>query len=426
MRRANFFSGLWVDYDLLNYEVTAKDESIKNRIKGILNSSAIGAGSGSIVGIMGDSALAITQTDPGYLEISPGEAIDVNGEYINVPQDVDDVEDTDFEPSKPSRTISMDSLGIIEDVTYYVGIQYAAASGCLKSNRDGEVFATRYYDSYEYVASSGSLASPAITLATVITTGGGGIATISDTRGEQWLSCQVDARKVFIDNTPLAAMETLQDHVNMIGNSDLVSITNPHGTEVYQNFDNLVNQPTGLSGGLVHGQDAHDESVPRTFIASSNVDDALAPTKEGGGIVWCDGYFDQDTDATEEIILDNSIDWRYRWVSTKGFAIPSTEGDEYLPGGTKAANISGYYTVGYPARLVYGYLYSYSGSDGTTEPYVDLMVVDSTGSNVSKLRVWVDSSTGALTATVSDWGAASGLFLAYALAIEYGPIRQNV
>lgn len=435
MERAEYFSGLWVDSDLLDFDSQAKNDAIKNRIKAILNSDNISAGSGSIVGRPGDSSLEVTQTGAGAVVVAAGQAIDKNGDFIDVPTDVTDVDDSDFEPDKPSRTVSLTSVSIDgdSDGTYYFGVKYALDSGCVKSNRDGEEFATRYYDSYEWTASTGSLASPAITLAKITTTSGGaGVVTIEDLRADQWLSCQVDARAVYIDDPPLTAMETLQDHVNMIGDASRVSTVNPHGVIVYSDFDDITNPPTGLSAATTHGVEAHDDSVPISRISSYNSSDGLQPTIDGGGLIWLDGYYSKAVDDETARVLDNTINWLYRFISVKGYVELSTTGNVKIPGGASQDSIYGRLGVinNYiiPVNYSEGYCYTYDGSsDGSTVPYIDLIdgATVSGSFETATLRIWVDSTTGALKGTM-DWNAnPTGYYMSYALLVSYGPRRDN-
>jgi len=236
MKRLYTFDGLWLDSENLNYEVDAKTDSLKKRIKAVLNSDAIPDGSGSIIGHPGDTALEVSSGTVGFINVAAGEAIDKNGEYIYVPEDPSDLED-EYAPSRRDReNIALTDLGISGANTWYFGIEYEEGSGCIKSNREGETFATRYYDRYKWVASSGSLTSPQITLAKITTDASGVITNLEDCRTDQWLSCQVNAANVYIVDSPVDAITTLEEHVNATG-SATPSAANPHGIDVTGNFD---------------------------------------------------------------------------------------------------------------------------------------------------------------------------------------------
>lgn len=423
MRRAYFFSGLLVDSDLLNYDAAARSDSVKLRIKALLNSDAIPAGSGSIVGKPGDTALQVANSGAGTITVTEGMAIDKNGDWIYVPNDPTILDDM-FEPEKPARVINLlDDLGIAlaDTNTYHFGIAYQEASGCVKSNRDGELFATRYYDSYQWVASGSALPSPMITLAK-ITRLNPTTFTLEDCRTEQWLGCQTNAKNVLLTNTPLSTMQTVEDHINMVGDATLVSATNPHGVIIYQDFSGIINPPTGLTQNAKHGQDAHDDSVPISRTASNILASPLVPQQDGGGVVWCDGYFDYGVDATEVKVLDDNIDWRHRWLSLTAYLNYSDTANTYIPGAANAGSMVGMLdpVLVTPTNMGCGYGYTNAGSDGTAAPYIDLSVTNAT------IRIWVDSTDGSLKAKVQTWSSpATNKKFSFGVGIEYGPRRNT-
>jgi hypothetical protein len=414
---AEYFDGIMVDAALLDFDVAAHNTSLKNRTKAILNSFSIPAGSGSIVGRPGDNYLEVSQ-DGSNLVIEPGYAIDINGEWIDIPYDPTEHVDP-YEPDKPSRIYPV----VGSDDDYYFGVEYAEASGCIKTNREGESFYVRYYDSYAWVNSTSPLTSGSITLATY-TISGGIITALTDVRTNQWLSCQADAANVYILNTPLTGMDTLQDHVNMLGTATPTA-ANPHGVFLQNEFDDLTHTPTGLVGGAQHGSDAHDDTVPVVRTSSyTRSDSTLQPVAEGGGSVWVDGYFTNGSVPAGGIELDDLVDWRYRWITVTGYIYEATDADDYTPGGAHADNISGYIDPSTPAtvnNLAFGHFYSDTGGAGTVDPRI---LIKFNGGSTMKL--WVDT-TGVLKADIDTWRASpTGFVFSFGLVVEYGPRRKTV
>ena len=127
MRRAEFFDGIWADASLLNYDASGSVDSLKARTKAFLNSDAIPAGSGSIVGIPGDTSLQVTRPSAGNLSVAAGRAIDKNGELVYVPSDISVLED-EFAPVRNVREdISLVSMGADTDGLWYFGVEFAVA-----------------------------------------------------------------------------------------------------------------------------------------------------------------------------------------------------------------------------------------------------------------------------------------------------------
>lgn len=418
MQRAYYYDGIRVDAATLNYDITAKNSTVTNRIKAILNSVGIPVGSGSIVGRPGDSALFVTGSG-GTLTISPGDAIDKNGEYISVKEDTY-VPSDDFEPVKPSRIVDVSSGS---NGNYYFGIRYALDSGCIKSNREGESFYVRYYDSYEWVNQPGALANYGdITLATYTLTTGV-VSNVVDVRANQRLSCQVDASKIYITDPVVPTITTLQQHMDAVDPLGTPTATNPHGTVLSTDFDDLHGAPNGLVGGAQHGVEAHDYTVPISRTSSYTMSDVvLNPTQDGGGVVWADGV--KNIATTVNFIIDSEIDWKYRWVTVTGFAYAGTDASDYYPSGSKVDEMCGFIDPVTPStsKLVYGHFYTSAGGNGSTYPYLKLKPYNSSDS----LIIWVDTTNSKLMGSFDYVSADPNMDFAFGLSIEYGPTRKKV
>ena len=416
MQKAYYVDGIRVDSALLNYDITAKNSTVTNRVKAILNCAGISVGSGSIVGRPGDNALIVSGVGSSALTVGAGDAIDINGEYISVKDETYQL--LDFEPEKPSKTVSVVGW---DDGTYNFGVKYAVSSGCVKSNREGEAFAVRYFDSYEWVYPSGSLTAGDICLA-IVGVSSDAVTSITDNRTYQWLSAQVDASKIYITEPVVETITTLQEHVDAVG-AATPTATNPHGIQLYTDFDDLTNTPTGLAGGAIHGSSAHDYTVPISRTSSYTMEDAtLSPIAEGGGVVWLDGI--STVVGATEFIADGGIDWKYRWITVTGFAHNATDGADYYPSGSKADEMYGYIDPVTPStsRFVSGHFYSSAGGNGTTYPYVLLKPWNSQ----DYLVMWVDNTTGKLVGKVQDVSHDATLIFAFGLCVEYGPTRKRV
>jgi hypothetical protein len=424
MKRANYFSGLWVDSDLLNFDSQARQQTLKDMVVGLINADNISAGSGSIIGRPGDTSLLVAVAGAGQVSVAAGGAIDKDGNWIYVPENVTVVDDTDFEPAKPSRTVTLSDLGVTATGTYYFGVGYSEDSGCVKSNRDGESFYTRYYDSYTWYASSSVLPSPYITLASFyVDTGTGLITNLVDRRTNQWISCQVNAANVYIADPPITEMVTVEDHINMVQDSSQVSATNPHGVSLSRDFASVINPPTGLVAGEQHGTDAHDDTVMVGRIGSE-VDTTLLPVADGGGTVWVDGYVAYGN--TDEFAIDTNIDWRKRFITIKGFLKYSNDALNYLPGGSSAGQAAGYLSTSTttPQNLALAHGYTASGSlSGAALPYLELLTP--VGVGATKLRVYAKATSGYLYGKVAEFGTAAD-YLAFGMAIDYSPVRDTV
>jgi hypothetical protein len=418
MQRAYYFDGIRIDSGLLNYDITAKNSTIANRVKAILNCAGISAGSGSLVGRPGDTTLEISGVGSSAITAAAGDAIDINGEYISVKDETYQL--LDFEPAKPSKTVSVVGWA---DGEYRFGVKYAVASGCIKSNREGEALAVRYFDSYEWVHPSGSISPTVgdIYLATV-NVSGDEVISIVDNRTYQWLSAQVDASKIYITDPQVTTITTLQEHVDAVGTATPTA-TNPHGIQLYTDFNDLANTPTGLIGGAMHGSNAHDYTVPISRTSTYTMEDiTLSPIAEGGGVVWIDGI--SAVVGAVEFIADSEIDCKYRWITITGFAHNAINGGDYYPSGSKAYEMLVYIDQVTPStsKFVCGHFYSSAGGNGTTYPYVTLKPWNSQ----DYLIIWVASADGKLMGKVNNASNDATLTFAFGLCVEYGPIRKRV
>ena len=137
----------------------------------------------------------------------------------------------------------------------------------------------------------------------------------------------------------------------------------------------------------------------------------------GGGIIWVDGYV---PDNTTPIQLDNSIDWRDRWIIVTGFLdrissaadrIPGGSSDQYLYGSliNDGADLS---------NLALATLFTRAGSTGANVyPFTYLYV-----GGGDELYLWADDTDGSLK--IGKNSASSGDLFAFGLQIQYSP-EQN-
>ena len=98
--------------------------------------------------------------------------------------------------------------------------------------------------------------------------------------------------------------------------------------------------------------------------ATHNQGDTPAPDLAGGGVIWAEIR----TKLTDEIIIDNSMDWLDRFIKCWGFGKESAS--EYYPGGAIDEQINGYTGTSPLAgsNIIGDFLYTEQGGDGSANP----------------------------------------------------------
>jgi len=204
------------------------------------------------------------------------------------------------------------------------------------------------------------------------------------------------------------------------GNLAKGEILNPSGTvtTVLTNISADISNDIIIrhSGGSLHGPPYSQHSK----TATKNLSDSPAPDATGGGIIWVE----LRTTGTTEIILDNSIDWRDRFIAINGWGVQL--GTSILPGQAGDNGIFAYGNAQDPASLdlvltrnVIGFLYTEQGGDGSALPYM-LMNVEEQGANIG--RLYAKSSNGNLAFKFAANPANEQDII---LKIDYSPIQNH-
>lgn len=148
----------------------------------------------------------------------------------------------------------------------------------------------------------------------------------------------------------------------------------------------LLGKATGAGGGLdadtVDGKQAYDLDNVRTSSANRALDDPPADL-HGGGTIW----FDKHTaPASVSTIVDNSIDWRDRWVVVEGYI--RNNATTYQPGTAVDNDITA--GVNHSAYLVHACFYT---EDGGTMPKC---YIYQSGNYSDHAYLWVNEANGNL------------------------------
>ena len=153
------------------------------------------------------------------------------------------------------------------------------------------------------------------------------------------------------------------------GNLARGEVINPSGTVT----NVLVDSSGVLSNHLIireSGGIVHDSLAPRT--ATANKSDSPAPDASGGGTVWAEFR----TNGTTAVLIDNSVDYRDRFVSIQGYAeevatsrLPGQANDDQLMAYKDCTATSAGLVL---QALAGGVFYTESGGDVTNDPVLRL------------------------------------------------------
>lgn len=199
------------------------------------------------------------------------------------------------------------------------------------------------------------------------------------------------------------------------GNKARGEVLNPSGT-----VTNILTDSSGkMANDVVVRNDGgitFSTRQPRT--ATLNQGDSPAPDTYGGGAVWVEFR----TTGTTEIVLDNSIDWRDRFIAINGYgiegatsALPPAAGDDGL---SAHSNADAPTLDDVLTRNIIGFLYTEAGGDGSADP---------------RMRIYHDgaTTTGALYAKSADGNLAFKLLGSptneadMILKIDYSPVQNH-
>ncbi len=165
------------------------------------------------------------------------------------------------------------------------------------------------------------------------------------------------------------------------------------------------------SGGTLTIDDKRDSSLLELNVnnlfnitASNNLSDSPAPEKFGGGTIWVEGI----TNGTTEVILDDSVDLRDRFISITGYLSPTrSDPGFYLPGGAGTGfssitvNNAGTLQSSVSASYIAGFVYT--GSGGTSKYIItkddgdDIIVYVNTSGNLCIVKSTDTSDQEAIT-----------------------------
>lgn len=129
-----------------------------------------------------------------------------------------------------------------------------------------------------------------------------------------------------------------------------------------------------------------NQKIAETQTATGNQTDSPAADVGGAKTIW----FEKSTNGTTEVVLDNSIDWRDRYIIVTIGQQPATS----IPGGATDNNLSILLDSG-AARKVFHLAYTEQGQNGTVgAPGVSDAAVLLGGSDI--VRVYARNTDGAL------------------------------
>jgi hypothetical protein len=131
--------------------------------------------------------------------------------------------------------------------------------------------------------------------------------------------------------------------------------------------------------------------------------------------------FDTGDGTPRDVVLDDTMDWRDRYIEVLGNATIHNKDEEYLPGGADDDELgSRYDTIN--ASDVVGlfkseWMYtSAGGANKTTDPYIHIEDLNNGNDDV---YIWVNSANGNLIISMSTIRAAGFRNLAWNLRIVY-------
>lgn len=166
----------------------------------------------------------------------------------------------------------------------------------------------------------------------------------------------------------------------------------------------------GVELGTVVGTDIPTVAQARHRTATINQGDSPDPDTYGGGTVWIEVSI---TDTTDAIEVDNSMDWRDRFIDVSGLLL--IQPAIFLPGGDNDAIIVGSAgpDLDTESGVIHGFEYTEQGSDGSTAP---IMVFSIAGHD--NIRIYADSTSGFL---MCKKAAATGTVAQLMAKVAFSP-----
>jgi hypothetical protein len=242
MERSNFFTDQDVLQEDLNNLETTKIQQLKYRSQYILgrsgniyhqsdstaSASVIRGGIYWNVASFGgelsiDSSFLVQYISPTSLRVLTGAALSPGGEFMLNPSNI-----TMNKGSSGSNYNWMTTVAV--PAPWYVKLYYNEASGSIKADDLGVSYPTRYTDDFIVAVNLTPPSADEILLASFVGSSIGDITTGSLKDERSYVRIITSANAVLLDpsTVPVAAFNTVQDHVEAVG-SGTPTQTNPHG-----------------------------------------------------------------------------------------------------------------------------------------------------------------------------------------------------
>jgi len=173
----------------------------------------------------------------------------------------------------------------------------------------------------------------------------------------------------------------------------------------------ITTDAAGEAGKIASSLLGTNPEAART--ASGNITDTPAPDKYGGGSVWVEEGFAEESTAIHT--LDDSMDWRQRIIHVSAYM---RDGVAYLPGGANDTAIEGKDGGDTPEHYAAGMFFSSDGSAAGATSRLEFSFATE-----DDLLIFVDSTTGYLRAKKEAQAQESGWALL--AKIDYSPVQNH-
>lgn len=293
--------------------------------------------------------------------------------------------------------------------TYTFYVKYTEVDGTTAVTDEGNTVVVETTDGLSYTMSPQitPLSAPWIPLTTMVILGGSiapYVSAYTDLRSNNAMESTATDLGTYTHGSGSLSWETdMSKHVAGVDASGTPTATNPHGVPVLTEWEDITNKPLYLIGNLPHGNGygkgvttysshyqnyskddthssgsvrvsrwgtcsnfsiAHPTDIPNTDYAFvegfSRAYTMSHPMRHGGATI----YIDFNKPEVNNFLIDNSIDWRYRWVNIQGlyhwWKGDKTPRDEYGSGLTGAMS---YYST---------HIYMHEVSIGSVNPVLVL------------------------------------------------------
>lgn len=152
-------------------------------------------------------------------------------------------------------------------------------------------------------------------------------------------------------------------------------------------LNNMQDRPMAIGDDLADLVDELNDQSAEAQTCTGNQSDSPAPSVGGQKTVWTE----LDSNGTTEVVIDDSIDWRDRFVHIKGVALAA--GSPTLPGSASDHQFD--IDLLTSTNKIDHLCYTQEGHDGTVdEPGMSITGVGGLSSDT--LRVYADDSDGSL------------------------------